>query len=217
MLGLTLSRATPRLYRLRPFDFSGRRLPPGRADRFQASVRNGRSCAGLPYRLWQLRHGLRAFPGGPVDPDFAQLRPARSRVGNMLRTKSVVGIALGRSGRPWRKDVMVCFSQCPLSALMLTEAIPPRVGRAKRTSASTRAPTTSYCLAVPSCPNRTPNLGLHGSSGRSSTLISATALASLWPAKAGERSIGLLWERPDIRDRTDGPGSKRQRFLPRGS
>jgi len=52
--------------RLRPFDFSGRRLPPGRADRFQASVRNGRSCAGLPYRLWQLRHGLRAFPGGPV-------------------------------------------------------------------------------------------------------------------------------------------------------
>ena len=63
----------------RPFDFSGRRLPPGRADRFQASVRNGRSCAGLPYRLWQLRHGLRAFPGGPVDPDFAQLRPARSR------------------------------------------------------------------------------------------------------------------------------------------
>jgi Winged helix-turn helix len=54
--------------RLRPFDFSGRRLPPGRADRFQASVRNGRSCAGLPYRLWRLRHGLRAFPGGPVDP-----------------------------------------------------------------------------------------------------------------------------------------------------
>ena len=49
------------LRQLRPFDFSGRRLPPGRADRFQASVRNGRSCAGLPYRLWQqLRHGLRA-------------------------------------------------------------------------------------------------------------------------------------------------------------
>jgi hypothetical protein len=34
------------------------------------------------------------------------------------------------------------------------------------------------------------------------------ALTSLWPAKASERSIGLLWERPDIRDRTDGPGSK---------
>jgi hypothetical protein len=47
-------------------------------------------------RLWQLRHGLRAFPGGPVDPDFAQLRPARSRVGEMSRTKSVPGIALGR-------------------------------------------------------------------------------------------------------------------------
>ena len=84
------------LRRLRPFDFSGRRLPPGRADRFQASVRNGRSCAGLPYRLWQLRHGLRAFTGGPVDPDFAQLRPARSRVGEMSRTKSVPGIALGQ-------------------------------------------------------------------------------------------------------------------------
>ena len=118
---------------------------------------------------------------------------------------------------PAPKAQIVRLSQSALSALMLTEAIPPRVGRAKRTSASTRAPTTSYCLAVPSCPNRTPNLGLHGSSGRSSTLISATALASLWPAKASERSIGLLWERPDIRDRTDGPGSKRQRFLPRGS
>ena len=114
-------------------------------------------------------------------------------------------------------DPLVRLSQSALSALMLTEAIPPRVGRAKRTSASTRAPTTSYCLAVPSCPNRTPNLGLHGSSGRSSTSSQRPALASLWPAKASERSIDLLWERPDIRDRTDGPGSKRQRFLPRGS
>ena len=87
--------ATSAIRRLRPFDFSGRRLPPGRADRFQASVRNGRSCAGLPYRLWQLRHGLRAFPGGPVDPDFAQLRPARARVREMSRTKSVLGIDFG--------------------------------------------------------------------------------------------------------------------------
>ena len=79
--------------RLRPFDFSGRRLPPGRADRFQASVRNGQSSVRTE---WQLRHGLRAFPGGPVDPDFAQLRPARSRVGEMSRTKSAPGIALGR-------------------------------------------------------------------------------------------------------------------------
>ena len=78
--------------------FLGTKVAPGRADRFQASVRNGRSCAGLPYRLRQLRHGLRAFPGGPVGPDFAQLRPARSRVGEMSRTKSAPGIALGRWG-----------------------------------------------------------------------------------------------------------------------
>ena len=81
------------------------------------------------------------------------------------------------------------FSQSALSALMLTEAIPPRVGRAKRTSASTRAPTRSYCLAVPSCPNRTPNLGLHGSSGRSSTLISATRASKSLACKVGKRAI----------------------------
>ena len=50
--------------RLRPFDFSGRRLPPGRADRFQASVRNGRSWrnASVPPVAASSRT-LRAFRG----------------------------------------------------------------------------------------------------------------------------------------------------------
>jgi hypothetical protein len=39
---------------------------------------------------------LQAFPGGTVDPDFAQLRPARSRVGEMSRTKPVPVIGIGR-------------------------------------------------------------------------------------------------------------------------
>ena len=53
--------------------------------------------ATLPYPLWQLRHGLRTFPGDLVDPDFFQLRRA-TVASRQSRTKAGIGTRLNGEG-----------------------------------------------------------------------------------------------------------------------
>jgi hypothetical protein len=70
----------------RRVELTGSKLLSGTVDRLQAFRT---ACGGFVTDSGPSRAAL-------VDLDFAQLRPARSRVGKMSRTRSVLGIALGR-------------------------------------------------------------------------------------------------------------------------